>query len=351
MRARARILELSNGVEISTPLLVPSFSSRAWAPIGIPAEPGARPGKPQPSSQWQSKLLLGTIEEALLVSAYDIGHDLLEASEAFAKGFALSPYNKPTFLIIDSGWYEKDATAGSLVWSDLDAPLDWEQADFERTLDSFESSVQALVVSWDEHGTYEKQIATAQEFFASRDRFASCVLLKPPDKSTVHHFDRISPASAADLRVFDVLGVTEKDLGRTLDDRLSRLLRLRRDLDEAGVDAPIHVFGGLDPLFTPLYFAAGAEIFDGLGWVRYAYRDGRALHVESAAVLDGEAEDSLEVVRARTAIRNLTELRDLSGELKVLANTGDWSQIRNNGGDFKRVFERTQARVGGSHGR
>lgn len=349
MRARTRLVELSNGVEISTPLLVPSFSSRAWAPIEIPQEPGSR-RELQPSSWWQSKVLLGTIEEALLVSAYDIDHDFLERSEAFKQGFAESPYHQPSLLIIDSGWYEKDGGAGSIVWGDLDAPLDWEQDDFERTLDSFESNVKALVVSWDERGSYEEQIATAQEFFASRQRYASCVLLKPPGKSSVHHFDRISAATAARLHAFDVVGVTEKDLGRTLVDRLSRLSELRGDLDKADVDAPVHVFGGLDPLFTPLYVAAGAEIFDGLGWVRYAYRDGKALHVESAAVLDGEAEDSLEVVRARTAIRNLTELRDLSGELKVFAKTADWSQLRENGENFERVFERSQARVRGSRG-
>lgn len=350
MSARTRLVELSNGVEISTPLLVPSFSSRAWAPIGIPQEPGSRRTL-QPSSRWQSKVLLGTIEEALLVSAYDIGHDLLERSDAFRQGFAESPYHQPSLLIIDSGWYEKDAAAGSVVWSDLDAPLDWERNDFERTLDSFESNVQAVVVSWDERGSYEEQIASAQEFFASRQQYARCVLLKPPGESIFHRFERISPATAADLRAFDVVGVTEKDLGRTLVDRLSGLSKLRGDLDDADVDAPIHVFGGLDPLFTPLYVAAGAEIFDGLGWVRYAYRDGKALHVESAAVLDGAAEDSFEVVRARTAIRNLTELRDLSGELKVFAKTADWDQIRNNGENFKRVFERIQARIGGSRGR
>lgn len=345
MNARTRIVRLSDGVEFVTPLLVPSFSSRAWGPLSFDG------GRPQPSSVWQSKTLLGTIEESLLVSAYDIRHDLLDATDQFAMGFAGSAYSKPELLILDSGWYEKDAAGGGQIWSELEIPLPWEKSDYESVIDSLDKSVKALVVSWDYRGSYESQIEAAQEFFGRRRRFPSTLLLKPPGGAAFHHFRRLSSASASDLRAFDVIGVTEKDLGRSLNQRLKELFQLRNELDAAAVDAPIHVFGGLDPLFTPLYFAAGAEIFDGLGWIRYAYRDGRALHIESAAILDGEADDSLEVVRARTAIHNLSVLRDLAGELQVLAESGDWSKVRQGDEYFKRVFERVVAGSGGRRGR
>ena len=42
-------------------------------------------------------------------------------------------------------------------------------------------------------------------------------------------------------------------------------------LDDAGVGIPIHVFGSLDPLISPIYWLAGAEIFDGLTWINMAY--------------------------------------------------------------------------------
>ena len=64
------------------------------------------------------------------------------------------------------------------------------------------------------------------------------------------------------------------------------IYQLRRLLDHAGVESPIHVFGELDPLYTPLYFAAGGEMFDGLGWLRYTYREGVAVHRDATAILD-----------------------------------------------------------------
>ena len=78
------------------------------------------------------------------------------------------------------------------------------------------------------------------------------------------------------LRTFDIVGVTEREIGESIHDRLVNIARLRKSLNAAEVTIPIHVFGGLDPLLTPLYFAAGAEIFDGLGWLRYAYQGRRS---------------------------------------------------------------------------
>ena len=51
-------------------------------------------------------------------------------------------------------------------------------------------------------------------------------------------------------------------------------------------DKPIHVWGGLDPISTPLYFFAGADIFDGVSWLRYAYYNGVAICSESHCVLN-----------------------------------------------------------------
>ena len=71
-------------------------------------------------------------------------------------------------------------------------------------------------------------------------------------------------ANVSVLEGFDLVGVTEKELGNSLLNRLHNTSRLRMALDEVSNEAPIHVFGSLDPLNVPLYFAAGAEVFDGL---------------------------------------------------------------------------------------
>ncbi|MDW3181367.1 hypothetical protein [Roseobacter sp.] len=67
---------------------------------------------------------------------------------------------------------------------------------------------------------------------------------------------------------------TEKEIGASTKDRLTFLAAFRDLLDEAGMETAIHVFGGLDPLMTPLYFLAGADVFDGLSWLGYAFKMG-----------------------------------------------------------------------------
>jgi hypothetical protein len=57
----------------------------------------------------------------------------------------------------------------------------------------------------------------------------------------------------------------------------------RRAMDAAEVKAPIHIFGSLDPLTTILYFVSGAEIFDGLTWLRFGYHEGRTMYHQNYA--------------------------------------------------------------------
>jgi hypothetical protein len=54
----------------------------------------------------------------------------------------------------------------------------------------------------------------------------------------------------------DVIGVTEKEAGSTLRERIETVVLLRRALHLIGSDIPIHLFGGLDPALSPLFFLA-----------------------------------------------------------------------------------------------
>jgi len=60
-------------------------------------------------------------------------------------------------------------------------------------------------------------------------------------------------------------------------------------MNAAGVDIPIHIFGSLDPLTTILYFLAGAEIFDGLTWLRFGYHAGKTLYYQNYSVIKDSA--------------------------------------------------------------
>jgi hypothetical protein len=214
-------------------------------------------------------------------------------------------------------------------------------------VDDLDKDVLAVVVSWDDDpalvgssrkgSRYSEQIARAQKFFAARPHLARTLLLKPPGRSAFHlkPLGDMTRMEAGNLRFFSFVGVTEKQLGDTISDRLVALATLRRHLDRAAGDEPppaIHVFGGLDPLYTPLYFAAGAEVFDGLGWLRYAYRDGVTYHREAPPVMDAMVNKRWSQSETTTLLDNLDELAKLTDELKMFtASGGDWTKLRAHG--------------------
>ncbi len=194
---------------------------------------------------------------------------------------------------------------------------------------------------------YQKQRETAQQFKAKHPHVKVDFLLKPPADQLCIEPPRITP-DAPDMRIFDVIGVTEKELGDTLLDRLVCLARLRSVLDDSGGDAvPIHVFGSLDPLLTPLYFMAGAEIFDGLSWLRYAYHDGVAVHPEELAVLLGQVQAHQVRRNAQRYISNLQELGRLKGRLERWANEPDRYELLGGHHEvIREIYELVQARLG-----
>ena len=345
MLARSRQVRLRNDLEFSTPLLIPALSSRATGPIPFQHSPSGQP-KMTVCSIVHSQTLLDGIEESLLVSAYDIGHRLLDDSAAFASGSMQSRYAKPQVLLIDSGWYEKSGGPPAGQFSgNVEEPRLWGFSNYESTIDTLDRDLRPIVVSWDYVGPYEEQISRAQDFFGGRTALGSTLLLKPPSKaSRFHHFDRLSDADAANLRAFDIIGATERELGDSVLKRLIGISQLRQQLDSVGVQAPIHVFGGLDPLYTPLYFAAGAELFDGLGWLRYAYREGVAMNRDAGILLDGQITKRWLQSLLWVSLRNLDELTLLAEELRRYVHEDDWSAFRC-GESLEPIFRSLQART------
>ena len=301
----------------------------------------------RPCSIAHSRFLISGIEESLLISAYDINHGLLEDVDAFATGFKNSRYAQPRVLVVDSGWYEKNGSPpGSPFAVDADEPRLWEEADYASVIDGLDKEVRPIVVSWDHIGSYEDQIQRAQSFFGERDHLASALLLKPPPRSRFHRFDKLSGEHVANLRAFDIIGVTERELGESILDRLVNISKLRQLLNSNGVSQPIHVFGGLDPLATPLYFAAGAEVFDGLGWLRYAYREGVAMHWTAGTLLDKQIKKRSAQAQYSVSLQNLDEISLLSEDMRRFVHKkGDWEVFRR-GESLKPIFESLQERLG-----
>ena len=351
MIGRSRHIRLRNGIEFSTPLLVPGLSSQAIGPIPFQHSPDAKP-EMTVCSYVHSQTLISGIEQSLLVSAYDISHSLLANSAAFKSGFKSSTYGKPQVLLIDSGCYEKNGGPPAGQFSvNIEKPRPWKESDYQSTINSLDDELRPVVVSWDHVGSYSEQISRAQNFFGVRMTLAPSLLLKPPCTTlSFHDFEMLSNAHAKDLRAFDIIGVTERELGESVIDRLIAITKLRKRLDEVEVSSPIHVFGGLDPLYTPLYFAAGAEIFDGLGWLRYAYREGAAMHRDAGILLDEPVDKRWITAVLSVPLRNLHELSRLTEDLRKLSLKEDWLTLRR-GEELRKIFESVEVRTEVSNGR
>lgn len=343
MLTRCRKHRLSNGVKIATPLLIPSFSSLARKPISLG---GSAEGNPEliHHSKIHSANFTRELEESLLISAYDIEHGLLESVHAFRVGFKQSDYARPRLLVIDSGGYEKlGIPSGSPFAEGASEPLPWEESDHVRVVDSLDREAAPAVVNWDSRKSYSEQIRRAREFFDDRRHLGSVFLLKTPKPLEYHNLELLSSENIDLLGTFDIVGVTEREIGESIHDRLANIARLRKLLDTTEIAVPIHVFGGLDPLLTPLYFAAGAEIFDGLGWLRYAYRDGVAMHREAGGVLGGNVKERPLSAEFTVWRQNLREIRQLSEDMRQFAEHGrDWGVFGRHSDSLQAVIESLQ---------
>jgi hypothetical protein len=256
-------------------------------------------------------------------------HRLLEAADALGNpDWSASPLSRTELLFLDSGGYEvtQGADGGELV-RDLSPPREWNVQIYRCLLDSLPDAAENVAaVALDLPGeSYGTQVRAAQEFLSAWPRLAPVVLLKPQDRGAPHDFAQLEP-EATRLGFFSVVGVTEHELGDTLLKRVIAVMELRDLLTRAGHRMPIHVFGALDPLYVPLYFAAGADIFDGLTWLRYAYWHGLAVHVEHGPLLNKQTDLRDDVRRWTVAASNLTQLAQLRANLLRFANEGeDWT--------------------------
>jgi hypothetical protein len=242
-------------------------------------------------------------------------------------------YNTTPLLVIDSGGFELGTSwdAGEL-YRTPHMPREFTSSEYSELLDRLPPERNVLAVTFDHRvGETPSIAAQANEALAFRDRhspFMVDLLLKP---STGMYLD-IDEAqdSAENFRPFDVIGVTETELGDSLLSRGRALQALRSGLDAAGIQAPIHVFGVLDPILVTFYFMAGGEIFDGLTWIRYGMLDGLAVYRDSVAVLRGRIDPDTDL---RTATAHLEFLNELSSVKQTLCA---WAR---SGGDFS-LFER-----------
>lgn len=322
MLAKRRALKL-RGTEIErTPLLVPSFSSKGFPEVGK-------------IISYCSEL----IEGVTLVSAYDIYHGKIQP-----------PFDFPSLIFLDSGGYEasKDAELSDL--SDKEhKPKPWTREMHEEVIAGWKPLAPSVLVSYDHpkaRVSITEQIDRALAMAPGRGEFLRELLLKPekasqtqlPIAEVVRHVHRFGE--------FDIIGVTEKEIGRSLVERMKHIARLRRALTAAGLDTPIHVFGSLDTISTPMYFLAGADIFDGLTWLRFAFHEGMTIYKHNFGALKLGVDTKAHVVDGRCWNQNYYYLNDLELEMRRFLKEHDFNAFKYHGPLFQAALASAMEELG-----
>ncbi len=315
MLAKRRSLKL-NGVEVErTPLLVPSFSSKGFPDV--------------------HKIIASCselIEGVTLVSAYDLHYEKIKP-----------PFSFPSLIFLDSGGYEasKDNELSDLGDKDHH-PKEWTQDMHESVLKKWQPTVPSVLISYDHPKSRLKfvdQIERARAMAPGRTEFLRELLLKPETDTQIrlHVDDLIKHVHR--LADFDIIGVTEKEIGNSLVERMKNIAKLRRALTNAGIDVPIHVFGSLDTISTPMYFLAGADIFDGLTWLRFAFHKGLTIYKHNFGALQLGVATKADMVDARCWHENYYYMTELQLEMRRFLTTQDFNSFNYHGDMFKTALQ------------
>ena len=314
MKARNSILRHPSGIEIETPLLIPSYSSKGFSMDKNGVSEINRP----------MFLCKEYLTESLLISAYDIYYKHIPKLEDFIS---------TEIVFIDSGGYETsqlyDLSGVNKHPSNI---KDWKPEFLDETLKNWPNRYPAIIVNFD-HGSIRKsldeQIAEASSLFGRHKNKLSDFIIKPEKLSNSEiPIDKIIKNIAA-LDNFDIIGFTEKELGNSIIKRMKSIYKIRMAMDKVKIKKPIHIFGCLDPISTILYFLVGAEIFDGLTWLKYSFIKGSAIYIYNFGAINQDIgiHTSDEQVRIKSLTNNIYFLEKMKYLMKNFTTTKDFNSF------------------------
>lgn len=324
----------ASGIEVQTPLLVPSFSSKGFSYSRADGKSEIR-GIIRTCSEF--------ITDVCLLSAYDIFYGHVQPAGELPLRAELT--------FIDSGGYEVSRDRDySAVIDAGPCPDAWDREKLESVYDSWPDELPAVFVNYDhpdERRPLAEQTCAAIELLGQYENHNNLFLLKPETRSqrTVKETLKRLRSDPSPARSFDLIGVTEKELGNSILDRMQQIALLRLALDEAHVPTPIHVFGALDPLSVQLYFIAGAEVFDGLTWLRYGYRRACSMYVHDKGALDYGIHVPQNLVRARIIADNYYEISRLREQMITFESTRQFDKLAPHEGLLRDAHDQLMARL------
>jgi hypothetical protein len=321
--AREGSVVRNGAIIFRTPLLVPSFSSKGFREM-----------------KKIIRMMTEFITEAVLVSAYDIHYDLLAPKQL----------TFPSAIFLDSGGYEARVEHDlSEAYGQDYKPKKWTEKDHHDVLANWQSAVPTIAISYDSprrHSSIERQLAAALKLKHEFPDFLHEFLVKPEHKSEL--IEPIVVAKiASGLKEFSIIGFTEHELDHRIIGRMEKLANIRRILDENGIASPIHIFGSLDSLSTVLYFLSGAEIFDGLTWLRFGFHNGQTIYRQNYGAIRGEngiLKNARELSHAMWK-DNYYYLESLRDQMRNFARTKDCKSFEHISAHVETAIHQLRSRV------
>lgn len=294
-----------NNIKNSLPLFIPSFSSKGN--LFLPQGDGTFVS----DNYDLLKILNVRLSESYLVSAYDVYYGFIPQCP--------DVWPETQYLFIDSGGYETNDSFDLCERNKFNYHvLPWDEEKmkevYRRVLSTQKFENTTIILSgFDCYTSVGNQL---NSFAALQKEFPKAVI-NQLIKST-NGIESVTNALATygSLSGVQILGFTEKELGRTLKERLNNVISVRQILFETGWNGLIHIFGGLEPSLSKLYFAAGADIFDGLSWQKVRFNGNSTLYNPANYFMSATEEEN----KLWMMMDNLSELRNIKNDLGLFCN-------------------------------
>lgn len=308
MIARTSTLRHPSGTELQTPLFVFSFSSKGFR---------FKKNKKQEISEVADLVKLASeyLNEAVLLSAYDLKYYLPQPKLLRKERLV------PKLIFVDSGGYETiDDFDLAEIYKYPVSVKKWDQKYHESVLNNWPSYSPAVIISYD-HGnekrrTFKQQVNNATILFSKYSGHLNNFLIKPNKKGDKLNVQEIVNGAHL-LKTFNIIGLAEKELGDSIMERMKSIKAIRSALDSHKIQAPIHIFGNLDPLTSVMYFLAGAEIFDGLSWLRFGFHEGRTHYVQNIDAIKRRFHGKDYLNQRATLVENIIYMSSLQAEMRA----------------------------------
>jgi hypothetical protein len=235
------------GKDFLTPNFIPSFSSRddhylkERLEVFLPQIP----------------------QQTILISAYD--YFLLKQQKKIDADFIKRRF-KRKFLFLDSGGYE-------LQFSE---DKKWNPSTYAQVLNELNPDFYVgydRIPSYTEISDTKNNVKISCDFLGNYDSHKERILLFhfSLKNTPINEINTIFQIIQDNQHIIDVIGFPERELGPNIIQACVFIKKLRYKLDEQKIFKPIHIFGCSDPKSIILFVLNGADLFDGIGWIKYAF--------------------------------------------------------------------------------